>query len=458
MYDVIVLGGGPAGYAAAIRTAQLGGKVLLAEADKVGGTCLHRGCIPSKVLCHAASSFAEVINYLSPDNAVTPSLDRIAQRQRETVEKLYAGLCRVISSYGIIAVYGHGEIISPNRVRVGSAEYRAKKIIIATGSRESGFSIPGGKLVRSTEESLTPPAKLCSVAVIGGGNTGLELASAYASLGFKVTVIEKERRILPALDDEEIRNWLSFSLRKRGIIIHTGATPVEIRQSGRVLTVTSENAAGELAVDADLVIAAPGRRPNLDVLGEGLAELKKASERYIHVNDRMETVVPCIFAAGDVTGPPMLAHLAYAEGIAAADNAMGLEHRLDRSAVPHFLSANPGVAWAGMTEVQAAGAGLTCRMVKFPFAANAHATIIGQSEGMVKIVALAEAGTVVGMQILGGHTSEMIMEGVLAIQNSLHIDKIAKAIHPHPTLSETIWEAALSFGEGALHGLKHQEI
>jgi dihydrolipoamide dehydrogenase len=454
VYDVIVLGGGPAGYAAAIRTAQLGGNVLLAEAGKVGGTCLHRGCIPSKVLYHAASSYSKVIDYLSPDNAVAPRLDRIAQRQRETVEKLYAGLCRVISSYGIITVNGHGEIISPGLVRVGSAEYRAKKIIIATGSREAGFSIPGAKFARSAEESLKPPAKLCRVTVIGGGNTGLELASAYALLGFKVTVIEKERRILPALADEEIRNWLSFSLRKRGLIIDTGVTPVEIRQSGRALTVTSENAAGTLTVDADLVIAALGRRPNLDVLGEGLGELKNATEGYIQVNDSMETLMPDIFAAGDVTGPPMLAHLAYAEGIAAADNAMGIEHKLDRSAVPHFLSAHPGVAWAGMTETQAAGAGLNCRTVKFPFAANAHATILGQSEGMVKIVALEETGTVVGMQILGGRASEMIMEGVLAIQNGLHVDRIAKTIHPHPTFSETIWEAALSFGEGALHGLK----
>lgn len=451
MYDVIVIGGGPAGYAAAIRTAQLGGKVLLAEADKVGGTCLHRGCIPSKVLYHAASVFSEVSSYFSADNSAAPRLDKIAERQREIVEKLYGGLNRVISSYGISIVDGYGEIISPGRIRVRNVDYEAKNIIIATGSRESSFSFPGATLARSAEESLTPPGQLCRVAVLGGGNTGLELASAYASLGFKVTVIEKERRILTALDDEEIRNWLSFFLRKRGIVIHTGASPVEIRQNGSVLNVTVETATDEMNVDAEFVIAASGRSPNLNALGECLAELTKDSREYVHVNDRMETLVPGIYAAGDVTGSPMLAHLAYAEGIAAAENAMGLECSLDRSAVPHFLSAHPGVAWVGMTETQAAEAGLNYKKATFPFTANAQATILRQSEGLVKIVALEEAGTVVGMQILGGHASEMIMEGVLAIQNGLHVDRIAKTIHPHPTFSETIWETALCFGEGALH-------
>ncbi len=458
MYDLLIIGGGPAGYAAAVRAAQLGGRVLLVEKDKVGGTCLHRGCIPARVLHKSAVAVeaardALIRGLLAGILKVNPEM--VSARRQEVVSGLHQGLLLLLQRKGIETIAGTARLLGPGRVSVegkaGTREIMANNILIATGSRENCPSFPGAKLLQGVEESQSPPAALCRVAIVGGGNSGLELGSAYAALGFSVTIIEQGKRILPALDDDECGKWLGFLFRRRGITVHTGARVLEVRQSDRKVHLTVETAGAQEKIEAEMAVAATGRVPCLEVLAENLSSLEKNAYGGIRVNERQETGLPGVYAAGDVTGPPMLAHVAYAEGIAAAENALGLTGAVDYRAVPQFVSADPEAAWVGMTEKQATQAGLRCRVGIFPFAASGSAQVDGRTGGFVKLVALQEGNQVIGMQVIGGRASEMIMEGVLAIRQGLTFAALADAIHPHPTYGEAVWEAALSLKGSALH-------
>lgn len=458
MYDLLIIGGGPAGYAAALRAAQLGGRVLLVEAKKVGGTCLHRGCIPAKVLYKCASAVdsardALIRGLLAGNLKVTPEM--VSARRQEVVSGLYQGLLLLLQRKGIETITGTARLLGPTRIAVegkaGTREILANNILIATGSQESSPAFPGAKLLRGVEDSLSPPEELCRVVIVGGGNSGLELGSAYASLGYSVTIIEQGKRILPALPDDECGKWLGFMFRRRGITVYTGTVVVEARQADRKIHLTVETAGAQEKIEADLAIAATGRLPYLGVLAENFNGLEKNQSGGIRVNERQETSMPGVYAAGDVTGPPMLAHLAYAEGIAAAENALGMASTVDCRAVPQFVSANPEAAWVGMTEKEASLAGLRCKVGMFPFAASGIAQVDGRTGGFVKLVALQDGGLVVGMQVIGGRASEMIMEGVLAIRQGLTFAALADAIHPHPTFSEAVWEAALALKGSTLH-------
>ena len=458
MYDLLIAGGGPAGYAAAVRAAQLGGRVLLVEADKVGGTCLHRGCIPAKVLHKCASAVDEARDalkrgLLTGNAKANPEM--VSTRRQEVVSALHQGLLLLLQRKGIETIAGTARLIGPARVAVdgtaGTSEIVANNILLAAGSQESSPSFPGAKFLRGVEESLSPPADPCRVVIVGGGNSGLELGSAYASLGFSVTIIEQAKSLLPALDDDECGKWLGFLFRRRGITVYTGANVLEIHQADRNVHLTVQTAGKQETIEADMAIAATGRIPCLSVLGDNLNDLEKNSSSGIRVNERQETSIPGVYAAGDLTGPPMLAHVAYAEGMAAAENALGFSSTVDYRAVPQFVSANPETAWVGMTEKEALQAGLACKAGIFPFAASGIAQVDGRTGGFVKIVALQEGDLVVGMQVIGGPASEMIMEGVLAIREGLTYAALACAIHPHPTYSEAVWEAALSLKGSTLH-------
>jgi len=458
MHDLLIAGGGPAGYAAAVRAAQLGGRVLLVEADKVGGTCLHRGCIPAKVL-HKCASAVEVAcgaliqGLLAGNTRINP--EKVSSRRQEVVSALHQGLMLLLRRKGIEVISGTARLLGPGRVAVegtaGTREIMSKNILLATGSQESSPSFPGAKFLHGVEESLSPPADPCRVVIVGGGSSGLELGSAYASLGFSVTIIEQAKRVLPALDDDECGKWLGFLFRRRGITVYTSANVLEIRKADRKLRLTVETAGAQERIEADLAIAATGRVPCLSVLGENINDLEKNSSSGIRVNERQETSMPGVYAAGDVTGPPMLAHVAYAEGMAAAENALGFTSTVDYKAVPQFVSANPETAWVGTTRKEALQAGSACKVGIFPFAASGIAQVDGRTGGFVKIVALKEGDLVVGMQVIGGPAAEMIMEGVLAIREGLTFTALAGAIHPHPTFSEAVWEAALSLKGSTLH-------
>lgn len=460
MFDLLVIGGGAAGYAGALRAAQLGGKVLLVEMDKLGGTCLHRGCVPSKVLYHQAalieSCRAAVSSGLFQEEPL-PRLTAVAARQQEVVAKLYLGLQNLLTKRGIEIISGTARIMEPGRIAVsGTApkEYNARNILIASGSEGKSLFIPGAKEAVGSEESLEPPEKPCRIAVIGAGITGLELAAAYASLGFETAVVEREKVILPDLQDGEISKWLAFFLKKRGLKIFTGSLLQRIERINdnglEALKMVISMGAKEQGFIVDRIINASGRKPRLDVFHAKMGPVAEHAEG-IKINEYMETSIKGIYAAGDVTGPPLLAHLAYFEGMAAAENAMGIKTELNLRSVPLCLSVKPGLAWVGLTEKQAVEAGIRPQVSCFPFAANAGAVLKGGEEGFVKIIA-AEDGVILGMQALGEYAQDLIMEGTVAVNQGLNIHQIGRIMHPHPTVHEAFWEACLLLEGLPLHG------
>ncbi len=460
MYDLIIAGGGPAGYAAAIRAAQMGAKVLMVEKDKVGGTCLHRGCIPTKVLHeHAQTQEKSLMAFKNGffKGDITLDLSIVKQQQQEIISKLYTGLQHVLKTRGIKIIKGSAELKNPGTLVVqrdeGKEEYHSNNILIATGSREAELDIPGSKIISGVEESLHPPHKTCRVAIIGGGYTGLELASSYASLGFEVTVIEREKLLLAALEDKELCKMLAFLLKRRGIKILTNTNLLGIQCVDDEITLMLQACSGKQALQLNFhkVISAIGRKPNLEVLGSGIKGIETTSQG-ITVNQKQQTGSPHVYAAGDVTGPPLLAHLSYFEGITAAENIMGLDKVLENIAVPFFLAAQPGLAWVGITEKQAKDLGIPCKLGRFPFSGNGRALVKGHSQGLVKVVIRESDEVVLGMQVLGSDAEDLIMEGVLAVQNRLTVKQLAETIHPHPTLGEAVWEASLAVLGKSLHG------
>ena len=460
MLDLIVIGGGAAGYAAALRTAQLGGKVLLVEKNKLGGTCLHRGCIPSKVLFQQSATVEDYQAALKSgllENGAVIKLEAVAKRQAEVVERLFLGLEDLFKKRDVAVIQGRALVEEVGRVRIENElkkVYETKNILIAVGSREKSPPFPGIKNILGAEESLTLPQQPCSVAVIGGGNTGLELASAYISFGFDVTVMEKEKVLLPSLQDEEMSKWLGFLLKRRGLKILTGTDLKTIEQaekSGKKklkINFSRSGTAGLLEVDR--IIVASGREPRLDVFTPGFTGVKYSADGIL-VNIRMETTQKGIYAAGDVTGEPMLAHRAYFEGITAAENIMGMDRELDLKAVPAYLAARPGVAWVGITEKQAGDLGLDPQVGRFSFGASGAAVLKGKGEGFVQLVT-GKNGVILGMQVLGDAAEELIMEGTLAVRHGLTVKQLKETMHPHPTLHESIWEICLSLDGLPMHG------
>lgn len=457
---MIIIGGGPAGCAAALRAAQMGGQVLLVEKDKLGGACLHWGCVPSKVLFHHSEiveKCRDALNNNLIEGSITVNVDRANQRQKEVVEQLYLGLQDLFLKSNIEIVTGRARVRGAGRVLVTNEveqEYAGRNILIAGGLQKSAFPYSGTAGVQEVEQSLQLPSKPCRVVVIGGGNTGLELASAYSSFGFSVAVIEQEKLLIPALRDEELSKWLAFFLKRRGLKLFTGSTVESIKRingpSTPVMVVSISRSGREEVINADLVINASGRKPSLDFLAPECA-LAEAKANYIAVNDYMETSVKGIYAAGDITGPPMLASLAYFEGITAAMNAMGAKKKLNKEAVPSIIAARPAVAWVGLTEKQAAEKGLKPKKDSFPFASSGAAVIKGEEEGFIKLVA-AEDGVIIGMQVLGASAEELIMEGTLAIRHGLNIKELSETIHPHPTQHEAVWETSLLMNGYPMYG------
>lgn len=456
MLDLIVIGGGVAGYAAALRTSQLGGKVLLVEKDKLGGTCLHRGCIPSKVLFQQSAVVEDYRSALKSglfEDEATIKLEAVANRQNEVVHRLYLGLEYLFRKRDIPVIHGCALIEGAGRVLVEKDNveyYKTRNILIATGSEEKKLAVPGSSFALSAEDALAPPAAPCSVVIIGGGNTGLELASAYSSLGFKVAVVEKEKFILPSLGDRDTSNWLSFLFKRRGIEI-IPSTEIEAIQGAKEgpKKVVLKTRSGFKELEAELVIASLGRTPRTEAVDDSLGIVK--TPQGVAVNEKQETGVAGIYAAGDVTGPPMLAHLAYFEGITAAENALGGDVFLGKNSIPACLAANPSLAWVGLTEEMAKEKGINYRVGRFDFGANSRAVLEGRGEGFVKVIVGEEKGYVLGMQVLGHTAEELIMQGALAIRNCLTFEQLTKTIHPHPTFSEALWEAYLSVQGDSLH-------
>ncbi len=455
--DIVIIGGGPAGYAAAIHAAHLGAKVALVEKDKLGGTCLNRGCIPTKALARSVEVLLEA--RMANDFGIEVSnvkvdFSKVMARKNHIVAQLVSSVEQLTKGNRIRVYSGAGRLLSPHLVKVNDEEIAARKVIIASGSESTPLSIPGGDLpgVLTTDDVLDLTELPESLVVIGGSYVGVEFASIFRVLGARVSIVKRRPLRLEPID-EEIGRRFAQTLPKQGIEVRTGAAVKAIKSNGPVLRVVWDSPDGEQGVDGQMVVMATGRAPYTE--GLGLARLGIQMEGgAIKVNEYLETNVKDVYAIGDVLGRNMLAHVASYEGEVAVENALGRPRRADYRAVPSCIFAQPEIAGVGITEREASDGRIPHKVSKFPFRACGRAVALGETTGMVKMICSADDGTVLGMHIMGPHASDLIAEGALAIRSGLKAKDIAHTIHAHPTLPEAVREAAMGQLEGAIHFLR----
>ena len=452
--DIVVIGGGPAGYVAAIHAAHLGAKVAVVEKDRLGGTCLNRGCIPTKALVRSVEVLLEGRRAnefgIEVDN-IKINFQKIMARKSNIVDKLVSGVEQLMKSNSISVYRDTGRILSPHLIKVNDEEIATRKLIIATGSESALLPIPGLDLpgVLTTDDILELKELPESLVVIGGSHVGVEFASIFNGLGAKVTIVKRRPLLLEPID-EEIGRRFAQTLPRQGIEVKIGAAVKAIKREGTVLKVAWDTPEGEQGVEGQMVLMATGRQPYSE--GLGLSELGiKMDGRAVVVNERLETNIDGIYAIGDVLGKSMLAHVASYEGKVAAENALGHSRQADYKAVPSCIFTQPEIAGVGITEREAKDRGIPYKVSKFPFLACGRAVTMDETMGMVKMVCNADNGMVLGMHIMGPHASDLIAEGVLAIQLGATAEDIAHAIHAHPTLSEAVHEAAMGQLYGAIH-------
>lgn len=455
-HDLVVLGGGPAGYGAALYGAAAGLRVALVEEDRVGGTCLHRGCIPAKELLQTAEVLRTVQR--APDFGVdaglaTLDLGRAQARKQEVVDRLTKGTETLLRGRNVTVVPGRGEVVdlAARRVRTSDGtEVSGRNLLVATGSAPN--PLPGlefdGTRILSSDHVLSLTELPSRVAIIGGGVIGVEFASMLVDMGSEVTVLEALPRIL-APTDEAVGNVLARSFRKRGVNVHAGARITGI-EGGRELTVSWDAGAGEQAVTVDKVIVSVGRSPRSQ--GIGLEPTVAIDDRgYIVVDDQLRTNVDGVFAAGDVVNTPQLAHVGFAEAIVVVKTILGESVTpVDYAKVPWVVYCQPEVAWCGLTEEQAREQGHDVVVQNHRFGGDARAMILGETDGLVKLVADAD-GLLLGAHFVGPWATELLGEGYLSVNWEANVDDIAALVHPHPTLSEVFGEAALALAGRPLH-------
>ncbi len=457
--DLIVIGGGPGGYVAAIRAAQLGAKVMLVEQDKIGGTCLNKGCIPTKALYRNA----QMLNYLKGMKEFGITLEGYSfdiesaqTRKQEIVDRLRTGIAQLLKSFGVQVVQGKGTPISPSMVEVTNADgskdrIATKNILLATGSQPSKIPVPGLDLpgVILSDEALELGYIPKEMVIIGGGVVGIEFAGIYQSFGTQVTIVELLPRILPAVDEEIVRR-LTPLLKKKGVKIETGVKVQEIAQEADGLKVLAEGKQGPRQYSGELVLVSAGRKANIENMS--LSELGITYDQSgIKVDNDYATSVPGVYAIGDVIGGQMLAHVASEQGKTVAENIFGSGEKINYDAIPSCVFSFPQVATVGLTEEDAKTRGISYTVSKFMFVANGKALTMGETDGLVKVIADEQSKKIIGVHILGPQASDLIHEGVLAIHNGLNAEEIGNTIHAHPTLAESFQEAVLGLDNQAIH-------
>jgi len=450
--DVIVIGGGPGGYTAAERVAQLDGRVVLVERDLLGGNCLNRGCIPAVALlksaqmfhlAKAAKQFGVVVNEASIDYEV------LMKRKDELVGNFVAGTERRLTSSGVEVIRGRGTLAGPRLVEIlkddGQFEtMRTKNLIVATGSRAMESPVPGSssKEVLMVEEALALKRLPRSMAIIGCDYIGVQLACLFNRLGTDVSIVEEETRLLPAVD-EEISIILQELLTAYGVVVMTEAKAAAIASgTGGEKRLTLSVKGGTEDIRVEEVVLSKGRRPNTEGLGLEKVGVAMNNSGGIIVDSHMRTNVPNIYAVGDAVGRFMLAQVAMAEGNIAAENAMGRGSEIDYKAVPRCIFTLPEVATVGLTEWQAREQGYKIKVARLPLELNGFAHIIGQTEGLIKIVADAQFGEILGMHIIGSQASDLIHETALGMRLEATVEDVARTIHVHPSLAEAVRDAA----------------
>ena len=458
-FDVVVIGGGPGGYVAAIRASQLGMSAAVIEREHLGGVCLNWGCIPTKALLRSSE-----INHLLHNldafgfSAKDVSFDiaKIIKRSRMVANRLKAGVKHLLNKNKIEVFEGTGRLIGPGRVAVeggeGTVELKAGHIILATGARPR--TLPGlepdGELIWTYKEAMVPKAMPKSLLVVGSGAIGIEFASFYRDLGAEVTVVEVLDRILP-VEDEEISDLARKALESQGMTIVTGATVGELRPAGDRVSATIEAAGKSERVTAERCILAVGITGNVEDIGlDGTGV--EVENGHIKVDAMLHTGEPGVYAIGDVVGPPWLAHKASHEGIVCIESIAGRDpHPLDTSRIPGCTYCRPQIASVGMTEAAARAAGREIRIGRFPYMANGKAIAMGEKEGLIKTVFDAATGELLGAHMIGAEVTELIQGFAVARALEGTEAELIEAVFPHPTLSEMMHESILDAYDRAIH-------
>jgi dihydrolipoamide dehydrogenase len=463
-FDVIFLGGGPAGYVGAIRAAQLGLNTAVVEREGLGGTCVLWGCIPAKALLESANLATRVAHAAEFGvNVGTVKLDYgvAMKRSRDVSMKNSKGVEFLFKKNKITWIKGTGTLAPNKTVKVALADGKsethtaAKGVVICTGSRVRGLPQAGLELnkttVISSDEALILEKAPKTIAIVGAGAVGCEFADVFHAFGSKVTLIEAMPRILP-LEDEDSSAEVQRSFKKRGMDVMPGAklTSAKVGKDSVTLTIEVQGARQELVVDR--VLVATGRAANVENIGLKEAGVQLTDRGFIRINERMETSAKGLYAIGDVAGPPMLAHKGEREGVIVAEVIAGKQfHPLNYGNVPNATYCHPEVASIGMTEAQLKEKKVDYKVGKFPYSANGRARTSGETEGFVKILRDAKYGEILGAHIVGAHATELIHELAVARENEFTVEEIELAIHAHPTLSESIAEAALDSLGRAIH-------
>jgi len=460
-FDVIILGGGPAGYVSAIRSAQLGLATAVVEKEKLGGVCVNIGCIPTKALLHSAWA-ANLIRHDAKAlgievGQVTTDYGVAMKRSRQVAEQNSKGVEFLMKKHKVTVLRGAGTLLPGRKVKVGDETHEAKKaVVIATGSRVKGIPQVGLELnqttVISSDEALFLEKAPATLAVVGAGAVGAEFADIFAAFGTKVTLIEALPRILP-LEDHEASDVVAKAYRKRGIQVFAGAKVTRATVAADQVTLAFEAGGKQETLEVEKVLMAAGRAVNTANIGLEACGIKLTDRGFIQVNPKtLETTAPGYYAIGDVAGPPMLAHKGSREGVYVAEVIAGhTPHPIRYDNVPSVTYCHPEVASIGLTEEQCREQKLDFQVGKFPMSANGRARASLETDGFVKIIRDKKYGEILGAHIVASHASEMIHELVVARENEYTVEEVDLAIHAHPTLSEAIAEAALDSMGRVMH-------
>ena len=460
-YDLLVVGSGPGGYVAAIRASQLGLNVGVVEKENLGGICLNWGCIPTKSLLKSAQVYEyskHAADYgVSISGEIKPDFEAMVKRSRSVAEGMSKGIQFLFTKNKIEVIPGYGRLVDQNSVEVtdetgGRMLHTAKNIILATGARSKELSNlkQDGEKIIGYREAMTLPKQPKSMVVIGSGAIGSEFAYFYQSIGTEVTLVEFMPNLIPN-EDEEVSKALERSFKKLKMKVLTSSSVESVDTSGELCKVIVKTKKGEEIIEAEIVLSAVGIAPNIENIG--LEDLGIVLEKgKVKVNEFCQTNVETIFAIGDIISGPALAHVASAEGILCVEKIAGLNpHPIDYSNIPGCTYTNPEVASVGLTEQKARDAGYEIKVGKFPFSASGKASASGQKDGFVKLIFDAKYGELLGAHLIGGNVTEMIAELVVAKKLEITGHELIKSIHPHPTMSEAIMEAAAAAYNEVIH-------
>ena len=469
-FDVLVIGGGPGGYVAAIRAAQLGFSVACCESSpyadpkgepRLGGTCLNVGCIPSKALLHTSHLFAEAVHGFAVQgiSVGTPAIDvpTMIARKNVIVDQLTGGIKGLFKKNKVMLLKGHGAFAGAGegawQIKVGEEEVEAKQVVIATGSRAR--HLPGvpvdNVIVCDNVGALDLDAVPKKLAIVGAGVIGLEMGSVWSRLGAEVTILEALPDFL-SVADADVAKEAAKVFKKQGLVIHLGVTIGEVKTSKQGVSIAYTDKAGAAQqLDADRLIVSVGRVPNTDGLNAEAVGLKLDERGRIDVDDHCRTNLPGVWAVGDVVCGPMLAHKAMEEAVMVAERMAGQAGHCNPDTIPYVVYTHPEIAWVGKTELQLKADGVAYKTGKIPFMANGRALGTGDTTGFVKMLADAETDRILGVHIIGANASELISEAVVAMEFGAASEDLARICHAHPTLTEVMHEAALACDKRPLH-------